>query len=64
MKHHNFDTAFYRFSCHMQDNLGQSTSNREYICRESSGSDSSGTYILRGISGDIVAQVQGKKVTL
>jgi len=64
MKHLNFDIAFYRFACHLQDNLGQSASNREYICRESSGSDSSGNYILRGISGDIVAQVQGRKVTL
>jgi len=64
MKHLNFDIAFYRFACHLQDNLGQSASNREYICRESSGSDSSGNYILRGINGDIVAQVQGRKVTL
>ena len=64
MKHLNFDIALYRFACHLQDNLGQSASNREYICRESSGSDSSGTYILRGISGDIVARVKGRKVTL
>tara|TARA_R110001599_G_scaffold264289_1_gene464884 strand:- start:231 stop:419 length:189 start_codon:yes stop_codon:yes gene_type:complete len=60
---HNFDTAFYQYSCHLQDRLNQSASSREWISRELSGNQSN-TFILRAASGDIVAQVQGRKVTL
>jgi len=61
---HNFDTAFYQYSCHLQDRLNQSASSREWISRELSGNQSN-TFILRAASGEIVAQVNGKgKVTL
>tara|TARA_R110000782_G_C14644345_1_gene396039 strand:- start:335 stop:523 length:189 start_codon:yes stop_codon:yes gene_type:complete len=60
---HNFDTAFYQYSCYLQDRLNQSASSRDWISRELSGNQSN-TFILRGVSGDIIAQVQGKKVTL
>ena len=61
---HNFDTAFYRYACHLQDNLGQSASTQEYICRESSGLDSSGDFILRDVYGNEVARVKGSRITL
>ena len=63
-KSNSFDSAFYKYSCHLQDNLGQSASNREYICRESSGPDSSGEFVLRGVSDNEIARVNGNEVTL
>ena len=59
----NFESAYHQYACHLSDNLNQSASSRGWISRELSGNQSN-TFILRGVSGDIVAQVQGKKVTL
>jgi len=59
-----FNTAYHQYACHLQDRLNQSASSREWISRELSGNQSN-IFILRGVSGDIVAQVSGKgKVTL
>jgi len=64
-KSHSFETAFHQYACHLQDNLGQSASNREYICRESSGlDDSSGAFILRDVFGNESARINGNEVTL
>ena len=63
-KSHSFDSAFYKYACHLQDNLGQSASSREYICRESSGLDPSGAFVLRGVSDNEIARVNGNEVTL
>jgi len=59
-----FDTAFYKYACHLQDRLGQSASNREYICRESSGPDPSGAFVLRDVFGNESARINGNEVTL
>ena len=61
---HNFNTAFHRYACHLQDNLGQSASSREYICRESSGLDPSGAFVLRGVSDNEIARVNGAQVKI
>jgi len=59
-----FNSAYHQYACHLQDRLHQSASSREWISRELSGNQSN-IFILRGVSGDIVAQVSGKgKVTL
>ena len=63
-KPHIFETAYYQYACYLQDELGQSASNREYICRESSDLDSSGAFILRGVSDNQIATVKDKQVTL
>ena len=60
---HNFNTAFHKYACHLQDNLGQSASSREYICRETSALDSSGAFVLRDVFGNESARVNGDKVT-
>ena len=63
---HTFNTACHQYACHLQDRLNQSASSREWIDKDLSGFDqSSGAFILRGVSGDKIAQVSGKgKVTL
>mgnify|MGYP003664772304 FL=1 len=61
---HTFDTAFYKYACHLQDRLGQSASNREYICRESSGPDPSGAFILRDVFGNESARINGTQVKI
>ena len=61
---HNFNTAFHKYACHLQDNLGQSASSREYICRESSGLDSSGAFILRDVLGKESARINGTQVKI
>ena len=64
-KSHSFETAFHQYACHLQDNLGKSASSREYICRESSGlDDSSGAFVLRGVSDNEIARVNDNEVTL
>ena len=65
MKNQNFTTAYHKYACHLEK-LNQSASSREWIDKDLSGFDqSSGAFILRGVSGDKIAQVSGKgKVTL
>ena len=58
MKNHSFNSAYYQYTCHLEK-LNQSASSREWISRELSGNQSN-IFILRGVSGDIVAQVSGK----
>ena len=41
-----FDTSFYRYACHLEF-IGETTSSRGWMCRESSGLDDDGRYILR-----------------
>jgi hypothetical protein len=54
---HSFDTAFYKYACHLQDRLGQSASSRGWMCRESSGPEEDGRYILRTAPESKVATV-------
>ena len=62
---HNFNTAFKKYASHLSDNLGQSASSREFICREVSG-EKSGYFVLRGIAENDLARVSNDdgKVTL
>ena len=62
---HNFDTAFKKYASHLSDNLRQSASSREFICRQVSG-EKSGYFVLRGIAENDLARVSNEtgKVTL
>ena len=51
-----FDTAFYRYACHLEF-IGETTSSRGWMCRESSGPDNDGRYILRAATKSKVATV-------
>ena len=54
---HTFDTAFYRYACALEAR-GETTSDREWVCREvSSLNKSEDAYILRGVGEHEIARV-------
>ena len=53
---HTFDTAFYRYACALEKR-GETTSDREWVCREVSSLSNEGTYILRGVGEHEIARV-------
>tara|TARA_R110000824_G_scaffold55210_7_gene152228 strand:+ start:7663 stop:7878 length:216 start_codon:yes stop_codon:yes gene_type:complete len=63
-KKNSFETAYHQYACYLHDILGQAAWRYEYICPQLSGPDSTGAYILRGVSENEIARVNGKQVTL
>ena len=53
---HTFDTAFYRYACTLEKR-GETTSDREWVCREVSSLSNEGSYILRGVGEHEIARV-------